>query len=68
MKSCREAEHVKECQYVVEDNIDGPLGWQGVKSFRCTNCNSRYNYLSSEWLLCEPYCPGCGARVTGVVS
>lgn len=53
----------KTCEYVIEDNMN-ETGGMGDVWFRCTNCNTWYDYLADEWLMRVSYCPYCGAKVT----
>ena len=50
------------CEYVIEDNMNESEG-MGDVWFRCTNCNTCYDYYADDWLLKMPYCPNCGAKV-----
>lgn len=53
------------CEYVIEDNMNESEG-MGDVWFRCTNCDTRYDYYADDWLLRMPHCPKCGATVKGV--
>lgn len=53
----------KTCEYVIEDNMNETEG-MGEVWFRCTNCDTWYDYLVDEWLMRVSYCPYCGAKVT----
>ena len=50
------------CEYVIEDNMNETDG-MGDVWFRCTNCDTSYDYYADEWLLKMPYCPHCGCEV-----
>ena len=54
-----------ECEYVIEDNMNESEG-TGDVWFRCTNCDTRYDYQADDWLLKMPHCPKCGATVKAV--
>ena len=53
------------CEYVIEDNMNESEG-MGDVWFRCTNCDTTYDYYADDWLLKMPHCPKCGATVKGV--
>lgn len=53
------------CEYVIEDNMNESEG-MGDVWFRCTNCDTCYDYQADDWLMKMPHCPKCGATVKGV--
>lgn len=53
------------CEYVIEDNMNESEG-MGDVWFRCTNCDTCYDYYADDWLFKMPHCPKCGATVKGV--
>ncbi len=53
------------CEYVIEDNMNEAEG-MGDVWFRCTNCDTCYDYQADDWLLKMPHCPKCGATVKAV--
>ena len=55
----------RTCEYVIEDNMNESEG-MGDVWFRCTNCETCYDYYADDWLLKMPNCPKCGATVKGV--
>lgn len=52
----------RTCKFVIEDNMKETEG-MGDVWFRCTNCNTTYEYYAGDWLLKQNYCPHCGAKV-----
>ena len=52
----------RTCKFVIEDNMKETEG-MGDVWFRCTSCNTTYDYYADDWLLKQNYCPHCGAKV-----
>lgn len=51
-----------ECEFVIEDNMNESEG-MGDVWFRCTNCNTTFDYHADDWLMKQNYCPKCGKKV-----
>ena len=52
----------RTCQFIIEDNMNETEG-MGDVWFRCTNCDTCFDYYADDWLMKMPYCPNCGAKV-----
>jgi hypothetical protein len=57
-----ELEAGRTCQFIIEDNMNETDG-MGDVWFRCTNCDTCFDYYADDWLMKMPYCPNCGARI-----
>lgn len=51
-----------ECEYVIEDNINETEG-MGDIWFRCTNCDTTFDYYADYWLFEQNFCPHCGCKI-----
>lgn len=56
-----------ECEFVIEDNMNETEG-MGDVWFRCTNCDTSFDYYADDWLMEQNYCPHCGARIRKAVK
>jgi DNA-directed RNA polymerase subunit RPC12/RpoP len=56
-----------ECEYVIEDNMNESDG-MGDVWFRCTNCDTTFDYYADDWLMKQDYCPHCGFKIRKVVN
>ena len=56
-----------ECEFVIEDNMNETEG-MGDVWFRCTNCDTTYDYYADDWLMKQNYCPHCGFKVRKAVK
>lgn len=56
-----------ECEYVIEDNMNESEG-MGDVWFRCTNCNTTFDYYADDWLMKQNHCPHCGFKIRKAVS
>jgi len=61
-KRVAELEAGRTCQFIIEDNMNETDG-MGDVWFRCTNCDTCFDYYADDWLMKMPYCPNCGARI-----
>lgn len=57
----------RECEYVIEDNMNESEG-MGDVWFRCTNCNTTFDYYADDWLMKQNYCPHCGLKIRKAVD
>ena len=51
-----------ECEFVIEDNMNETEG-MGDVWFRCTSCDTCFDYYADDWLMKMNYCPHCGKAV-----
>ena len=56
-----------ECEYVIQDNMSETDG-MGDVWFRCTNCNTTYDYYTDDFLMSQNYCPHCGYKIRKAVE
>ena len=56
-----------ECEFVIEDNMNESEG-MGDVWFRCTNCDTTYDYYADDWLMKQNYCPHCGFKIRKAVT
>lgn len=56
-----------ECEFVIEDNMNETEG-MGDVWFRCTNCNTTFDYYADDWLMKQNYCPHCGFKIRKAVK
>lgn len=56
-----------ECEYVIEDNMNETEG-MGDVWFRCTNCDTTFDYYADDWLMKQNFCPHCGFKVRKAVK
>lgn len=56
-----------ECEFVIEDNMNESEG-KGDVWFRCTNCNTIFDYYADNWLMEQNYCPHCGFKIRKAVK
>ena len=56
-----------DCEYVIEDNMNESEG-MGDVWFRCTNCNTKFDYYADDWLMKQNYCPHCGFKIRKAVK
>jgi len=56
-----------ECEYVIEDNMNETEG-MGDVWFRCTNCNTTFDYYADDWLMKQNFCPHCGFGIRKAVK
>jgi len=57
----------RTCEFVIEDNMNETEG-MGDVWFRCTNCDTAFDYYADNWLMNENFCPRCGAKVRKAVE
>lgn len=56
-----------ECEFVIEDNMNESEG-MGDVWFRCTNCDTTFDYYADDWLMKQNYCPHCGFKIRKAVG
>lgn len=56
-----------ECEFVIEDNMNESEG-MGDVWFRCTNCDTTFDYYADDWLMKQNYCPHCGFKIRKAVK
>jgi len=56
-----------ECEFVIEDNMNESEG-MGDVWFRCTNCDTKFDYYADDWLMKQNYCPHCGFKIRKAVK
>lgn len=57
----------RECEFVIDDNMNETEG-MGDVWFRCTNCDTTFDYYADDWLMKQNYCPHCGFKIRKAVK